>query len=249
LTGALSSDRGQVAHGETARLALSVTGGECLFSVEQPTLPRLTHFNLLGTAQRNEVDLTAGGPRFSTTFIYTLRAVSPGQEAIAAIQVAYREKEQGERRTLTVPGITLVVQGRSRAVARTAVVVLFSCAGAAVFIMLRRRRAQAGAPAPSVAAEGPPGAGVAAAALARIEDARRLRTAGKWGAYGDEVLSALSEVAGREPSAGCDAMAADLRGFCERVRYAGDESAERGIEECVRKIEVFLKEKIRDSMW
>ena len=261
VTGVLTADRTRVAEGGTVRLALTVTapGSAREGQVAQPVLPPLKRFDLISTGQRNEAVFSADGGTYSTTFLYALRAKSAGTEEIPAIEVrgAREEGEKGVKGVkgekgplLTVAGIALTVEPAGRVVYRwgLAIAVIAGAAGAALAVscLARRRRRPVPPPAQRGAAESRRHEG-ATDALAAMEDARALRLAGDWGAYAARIHQALAACAARGGGAELSAIAETLKGVCERVRYARDAEAERGVQECVRKAELILKQKIREG--
>ena len=254
VTGVLTADRTRVAEGGTVRLALTITapGFAREYRVAQPVLPPLKRFDLISTGQRNEAVSGADGGTYSATFLYALRAKSAGTEEIPAIDVKGAKGEKGKEETLlTVAGIALTVEPAGRVVYRwgLAIAVIAGAAGAALAVscLARRRRRTVPPPAPREAAESRRHEG-AIDALAAMEDARALRLSGDWGAYAARIHQALAACAARGGGAELSAIAETLEGVCERVRYARDAEAERGIQECVRKAELILKQKIREGV-
>jgi hypothetical protein len=140
--GYLSADKKRVVVGETLHLLLTINGGEGLRAAafEQPRLPALAHLDLLTVGQRNELAFRSGGRVFSTTFLYTLKARSPGVENIPPVQVKYRDKGEGESRAITVAGLEIeIVEGRSIGRRKIALVVLVVAGGALVLVAWRMR--------------------------------------------------------------------------------------------------------------
>ena len=254
VTGVLTADRTRVAEGGTIRLALTITapGSAREYRVAQPVLPPLKRFNLISTGQRNEAVSGADGGTYSATFLYALRAKSAGTEEIPAIEVREEREEgvKGEKGPLlTVAGIVLTVEPAGRVVYRwgLAIAVIAGVAGAALAVSCLARRRPVPPPAPREAAESRRHEG-AIDARAAMEDARAIRLSGDWGAYAARIHQALAACAARGGGAELSAIAKTIEGVCERVRYARDAEAERGIQECVRKAELILKQKIREGV-
>ena len=246
--GTLSADRKQVATGETVRLLLRISGegkpSACI--PEQPDLPALTHLKLLTVSQRNEVAFRSGAQVLSTIFLYTLEAQSPGRERIPAIQVNYKTGGGRESRTIAVEGLEIVV-GEGRHINRCiiALIVLVGAGGALLGAAWRMRARKVERGAGGMEAAAPGGSVAAVEALAMVEDARGLKVAGEWGEYGARILAALATCLERDSAEDVEELREALGALCERVRYARDREAERGIEECARKAEIFFKNKIR----
>lgn len=78
-----------------------------------------------------------------------------------------------------------------------------------------------------------------------LEGAHGLKAAGEWGEYGAQIFAALSAYLERNSAGEIEKLREALGALCERVRYAKDREAERGIEECARKAEIFFKNEIR----
>ncbi len=257
--GVLSADKKQVVVGETVHLLLDISGGEGLRAgvFEQPALPMLAHLALLTVGQRNELAFRSGGRVFSTTFLYTLKARSPGAEKIPAIQVKYRGVGDGESHTISVEGLEITIGEGRRVERRTVALVILVIAGGALlgaaWRMRARRRKGGDVESKMPECEGPGSAEReksrgAVEALAMLEDAHGLKTAGEWGEYGARITAALSAYLERDSSAEIEKLKGGADALCERVRYAKDRDAERGIEECARKAEIFFKNKIRESI-
>lgn len=140
--GVLSVDRKRVVVGETVHLKLTISGGEGLGagSFEQPALPALTHFDLLTVGQRSELAFRAGGRVFSTTFLYALKARSPGVEKIPAIRVKYGG--EGGSRTVEAEGLEIAVGEGRRTGRGTIALVVFVIAAGALFGVAWRMRAR-----------------------------------------------------------------------------------------------------------
>jgi len=178
LRGSLAADRNLAGIGGTVRLSLTVSGEAPLPEIDQPSLPPFSHFALLATAQRNEATFGAGEAVHAETFIYTLRASSPGEEIVPPIEVTYRAKEGAEGGRLTVPGLTLTVERGGRDLRRVAAALLAACAAVAAAAILgrmrvaRRRRA---------ARRGPAEARTGAAAAAAAPGSRMPATSGRKG--------------------------------------------------------------------
>ncbi|MCX6356809.1 MAG: BatD family protein [Candidatus Aureabacteria bacterium] len=249
LRGALGVDTLRATVGETVLLTLTLSGeGEAgAFRIQPPALPALGHFALVETGQRNEVSWKGGKELFSVACTYTLRATSPGDESIGTIQVVYEQKGKDGSNTLAVDGV------RITAVPRTAPRVIVSALGLLVLFCIvalvvllrgiaRRKREAAKLVLPSMAVADP-----AVAALARIENSRRLKVEGNWGAYGAEVAAALAGYLTASPVPEMEALQGEIEPLCERVRYASDRDAEHRIEECTRKAELFFKTKIKET--
>lgn len=254
--GTLSADRTYVATGEMVRLLLRISGegNPRACTLEQPTLPALAHLELVTVSQRNEVAFRSGTQVFSTTFLYTLRARAPGGERIPAIQVRYKAEGDRESRTIAVEGLEIVVREGRRVSRRAIALIVLVAAGGALLgaaWRLRARKLKRGARGVKAGAPGGSAAGgdeksrAAVGALAVVEDARGLKVAGAWGEYGAQIFAALSAYLERDSAAEVEELREALGALCERVRYAKDREAERGIEECARKAEIFFKNKIR----
>ncbi len=257
--GDLSADTTHVVAGETVRLLLRISGGEELraASFEQPILPTLAHLELISVSQRNEVAFRPGGQFFSTTFLYTLRARSPGSEKIPGIQVKYKVDGEKESRTVAVDGLEIVVAERRNINRRAIALIMLVVAGGALLRSAWRRRSRKPEGRGEVSKPAAPGGFTAAdkqksraavEGLAMVEGARGLKLAGEWGQYGARVMAALSAYLEREPAAEVEKLREKVCALCERVRYAKDREAEKGIEECARKAEIFFKNEIRKQL-
>jgi len=257
--GALSADTTHVVAGETVRLLLRISGGGDLRAAafEQPTLPALTHLGLMTVSQRNEVAFRSGEQVFSTTFLYTLTARSPGSEKIPGIRVKYRAEGDRESRAIAVDGLEIVIGERRHISRRAIALIMLVVAGSALLRAAWRQRAR-GPKGTSGGLKAPEHGGFVAAdkeksraaveGLAMVEDARGLKLAGEWGHYGARVMAALSAYLEREPAAEVEKLRETVRALGERVRYARDREAEGGIEECARKAEIFFKNEIRKQL-
>jgi len=257
--GTLSADRTYVATGKMVRLLLRISGegNPHACTLEQPVLPALAHLELVTVSQRNEVAFRSGTQVFSTTFLYTLKAHSPGGERIPAIQVRYKAEGDRESRTIAVEGLEIVVGEGPHVSHRVIALIILVAAGGALLGTAWRLRARklergaggvkAGAPGGSVAA-GDEKSRAAVGALAMVEDAHGLKVAGEWGEYGAQIFAALSSYLERDSAAEAEKLREALGALCERVRYAKDREAERGIEDCARKAEIFFKDKIRKQL-
>lgn len=252
LNGTLSADRETVRPGETVTLLLKVSGGEesKSYQIEQPDLPDLKQFTLLSVSQRNETDISGGKERFSVSFLYRLGAGEAGAEKIPGIEVRYREKGESESRVLSVSGIELIVKEAGWGRGRTILLVLLSAGIVAVLIALYRKKGQVG-PGEAPAAPGEVGrgkSGAAVRALARLEEASRLKLEGDSGGYCGGILEALSEYLKEDRDREIDDIARRLNKLCERAKYASDRASEHEVEELGRRAEIFFKKRIREEL-
>ncbi|MEJ2744841.1 MAG: BatD family protein [bacterium] len=141
--GMLSASRKHIVVGDTVRLLLIISGGGDLskWVFEQPTLTALAHLDLLAVSQRNALSFRSGGRVFTTAFLYSLKARSPGVEKIPQIQVKCRDGKGAESRTVTVEGLEITIgEGRSIGRRTIALVILVIAVGAIVFVTWRMRK-------------------------------------------------------------------------------------------------------------
>lgn len=141
--GVLTAGEKQIVVGGTVHLLLTISGGEglkaCVF--EQPALPSLAHLDLLAVSQRNAFSFRSGVPVFTTSFLYALKARSPGVEKVPSIQVKYRDKGEGESRAVTAAGLEIEI-GEGCGIGRRAIAlsVLVVAGGALLCVAWRMRR-------------------------------------------------------------------------------------------------------------
>jgi len=257
IEGALSIEKERVEEGSDFTLTLTITGSGKpeSFVLEQPLLPKLKYLDLVTCEQRNEAAVRSGKELFTITISYTLRAKEAGEEKIPDLEVKYRKVGERESRTLRVGGVKVLVEQRSSGGRGYGAVVVLAGAGIAAVILIARfyaaRRARSHGETGSqedAPVEEPETSLAAVVALSRMEDAQKLKREGRWGEYGSAVLDAVSEYFERCDDPELRELIESLRDLCEKTRYAHDEDAERGIEACARKAEIFFKKKIRESV-